>query len=72
MKETLIEEKKKIELDKVDFTSTEFYKTSLNKIDFSTSIIDGIKITPDCLKGMQVNYLQALDLVKILEIEIKE
>ena len=63
---------KKLELQKVDFTSTEFYKTSLNKVDFSSSIIDGIKVTTDCLKGMKVNTLQAIDLVKILEIEIIE
>ena len=63
---------KKLKLDKVDFTLTEFYKTSLNKVNFSTSIIDGIKITPDCLKGMQVNTLQAIDLVKILDIDIVE
>jgi uncharacterized protein YjbI with pentapeptide repeats len=62
----------KIEFTKVDFTSTEFYKTSLKNIDFSTSIIDSIKITPDCIKGMKVNTLQALDLVKVLEIEIVE
>ena len=52
-------------------TRGSFYKTSLNGIDFTTSIIDGIGIDLNGIKGMIVSELQALELSKILGIIIK-
>ncbi|ULQ59547.1 pentapeptide repeat-containing protein [Brucepastera parasyntrophica] len=63
---------KKLQLKKVTFIGTDFFKTSLRGIDLSDCIIDGIKISADFfeLKGSKINSQQALELVKVFDIEI--
>lgn len=63
---------KGLELDNCVFTGTEFLHTSLNKIDFSTSVIEGIALSGPELKGIIVSPYQAVDLAKILGIVVKE
>ena len=45
--------------------------SKLNGIDFRTCVIDGIIVKLEDLKGMIVTEWQALELAKLLEIEIK-
>lgn len=68
-------------IESVEFKNTSFsecnligaqlFKTKLNKIDFSDSIIEGIVISPDDLKGVIVSEMQALDLSRLLGLVIK-
>lgn len=50
----------------------QFFKTSLYGIDFSKSEIDGISVGIEEIKGSTVNPIQALELSKLLEINIEE
>jgi len=53
----------------------EFYHTSLKGIDLSNSEISGIRITNLAnseLRGSSVSSLQALELIRMLGIEIKD
>ena len=50
----------------------EFINTLLSGIDFSTSIIESIKVTEKGLEGIKVNSFQAIDLARLLGIEIIE
>ena len=63
-------------LEKVTFNDSQLNRatlvdTNLKGIDFRTCGIDGIYVKLENLKGMIVNEWQALELVKLLEIEIK-
>ena len=62
----------KVSLDSVDFSDSEFIDTQLADIDFSTSNIDGIKITMSSLNKMIVNSFQALSLAGFLGLKIKD
>ena len=61
-----------VNFNNCDLISTEIFRTSLNKIDLSTSKIEGIAIDTYSIKGVVVNSYQALLLSKILGIIIKE
>lgn len=61
---------KEMMIDDCNFQEAEFVKTSLAQIDFSTSIISGIRVDFESIKGMKVNALQATDLVSLLGITI--
>jgi uncharacterized protein YjbI with pentapeptide repeats len=63
---------KKLKLTKVTFTGADFFKTSLKGIDLSDCIIDGIKISANFseLKGSKINSQQAIELVRVFDIEI--
>ncbi len=66
-----------MELNKTKFSNTnfskcEFFKTLLDKINLSTCNISGIKLTNECLKGAQVNTVQAIELVELLGVEVVE
>ena len=63
---------KDLALDNCVFIGAEFLHTSLNKIDFSTSVIEGIALSGPELKGIIVSPFQAVDLAKILGIVVKE
>jgi hypothetical protein len=41
-------------------------------IDLSTYKINNIKKSPKALKGVIIEQFQALDLIRLLEVEIKE
>lgn len=63
---------KKIELDNVNFQKADFFQTFLKEIDFSTCDIEAIMVSDTYkeLEGMKINAQQAVDIAKILEIEI--
>ncbi len=62
---------KKITFESCDLTNSEFYNTIMRDIDFTTSTITNIKININNLKGLIVNYEQALVLSLLLGIKIK-
>lgn len=55
-----------------DFSGCEIMHTSLNELDLRTSLIEGIAVDPNDLKGCIVNVQQALSLAQLLGIVIKE
>ena len=61
-----------ISLDKNNFTRCEFINTKLEKIDFSSSNISGIMVSISDLKGIIVNYEQAIELTSLIGINIKK
>ena len=65
---------KKIEIKEVIFTGADFFQTPLKGIDFSESDINGINIsdTKEELQVMMINALQAIELVQLMGIRIKE
>jgi hypothetical protein len=58
--------------NQITFTGTDFFKTSLRGIDLSGCMIGGIKISSDFyeLKGSKLNSQQAIDIVRVFDIEI--
>ena len=62
----------KIILENNNFKSSEFMQTKLSGIDFSTCNIEGIKRDEKGIKGIMVNQFQAIDLARLLGIEIVE
>ena len=63
---------KNVILKEVDLTRTQFFKTSLNGIDLSSSVIEGIAISIEDIKGATINQFQSLDLMYLLGVKIKE
>jgi uncharacterized protein YjbI with pentapeptide repeats len=63
---------KKLTLKEIIFTGTDFFKTSLRGIDLSHCIIDGIKISADLfeLKGATLSAEQAIELIRVFDIEV--
>lgn len=57
-------------INESNFSEAEIQKTSLKDVDFSNSTIDGIMTDLDSLVGIKVNSIQALDLIKLLGIEV--
>ena len=49
-----------------------FFKTSLKSIDLSSSFIDGIVISLEDIKGAIINEYQAINLIALLGVKIKE
>ena len=56
----------------VDFTQADFTETSLTKMDLSGCNIDGLRLSPQLLKGLTVDPIQALSLVRLLGIQVKD
>ena len=63
---------KGLDVDQCVLTGAEFLHTPLNKVDVSTSVIDGIALSGTELKGIIVSPYQAVALAKILGIVVKE
>lgn len=61
----------KIESLIVDLTQAQFFKTSLRDIDLSNSLIDGIAISLEDIKGATISELQAVDLISLIGVKIK-
>ena len=51
---------------------SEFHNTNLKGMDLSSSDIEGISLTMDHIRGVIVNEQQALRLVQLLGIIVKE
>jgi uncharacterized protein YjbI with pentapeptide repeats len=62
---------KDLAIEKCDFTSSEWNDTKLNGLDFSDSIIDGIAVNPNNLRGVIVSQAQAAVMAKLLGIQVK-
>ena len=62
---------KKIFFKEADLTQAQFFKTSLNGIDLSDSIIEGIAVSIEDIKGAIINEMQATDLLYLLGVKIK-
>lgn len=62
---------KNIKLEDNDFLNSQFFKTNLSNIDFTTCNIEGIIVDIKDVKGMIVNEIQAISLAKLLGIIIK-
>lgn len=54
------------------FVHTEFLSTPLKDLDFSDSEMHGISVNPQSVSGMIVNASQAVELVSLLGIVVKE
>ncbi|MGC2872658.1 pentapeptide repeat-containing protein [Ihubacter sp. mB4P-1] len=65
---------KKLQMDKNQCIGTEFFKTKLKDVDFTTCILEGIRVSTENgeLKGAKVNLFQAAELARMLGIVIKE
>ena len=64
------------ELDNVSFidcemVNSEFSHAKLNNLDISSSRIEGIKITPEQLKGVTIDYSQTVIIAQLLGVKIK-
>ena len=66
--ETII---KNLEIDNCDLASTEFIKTKLNDIDFSTCHINKTIFDYYSIKGIIVDAFQCQDLIGMLGIKVK-
>ena len=62
---------KNIVLKNANLTQAQFFKSSLNGIDFSDSLIDGIVVSIEDLKGAIINEFQAVDLIGLIGVKIK-
>ena len=51
---------------------SQIFKTSLKNIDLSNSFIDGIVISIEDIKGAIINEYQAINLISLLGVKIKE
>ena len=61
-----------IEFIKSDLTQAQFFHTKLKDIDLSDSIIEGIAVSIDDIKGAIINQFQATDLLYLLGVKLKE
>lgn len=58
--------------EKIDFTETDFTGMRLAGMDLSSCILDGMRVSPDKLKGLCVNEQQAVALAALLGVRIKD
>ena len=56
---------------KAELIQAQFFKTSLKGIDLSCSIIEGIAITIEDIKGAIIDQLQAIDLLYLIGVKVK-
>ncbi len=65
---------KKLQFDQNQCIGTEFFKTKLKDVDFTTCILEGMRVSTENgeLKGAKVNLFQAAELAKMLGIIIKD
>ena len=57
--------------ENADLTRTQFFKTSLKGIDLSSSRIEQIAISIEDIKGAIIEQFQAIDLLYLLGVKIK-
>ena len=62
---------KNIILKKADLTRTQFFKTNLKGLDLSDSIIDGIIVSLEDIRGVMINEFQAVDLIGLIGVKVK-
>ena len=62
---------KNIIFRQADLTQSQFFKTSLNGMDFSDSTIEGIAVSLEDIKGAIINQFQAIDLLYLIGVKIK-
>ena len=63
---------KNINFKEADLTGTQFFKTSLKNIDLSNSQIEGIAISLEDIKGAIIDQIQAIDLLYLIGVKIKQ
>ena len=63
---------KNVYFEKADLVQSQIFKTSLKDIDLSNSFIDGIVVSMEDIKGAIINEYQAIDLINLLGVKIKE
>lgn len=63
---------KEVEWDRVQLNNASLFKTYLNGMDFTTSVIDGLILSDECreLKGVIVDLYQAAELAKRMGVVI--
>ena len=61
---------KNLYFQKADLTQAQFFKTSLKNIDLSDSIIEGIAVSVEDIKGASINTFQAVDLLYLIGVKI--
>ena len=63
---------KKLSLEKVDFSGTDFFLTPLKGIDLSDCAIERIILSDSFreLKGATINSAQAADLIRLLGVKV--
>ena len=61
-----------VQLDQVDFTGADFFKTMLKNIDLSACTIEGILVSDSFaeLRGCRMNLFQAAEIARLLGISI--
>lgn len=57
--------------EKVDFTQADFYETALSGMDVSGCRLDGIRLSPQRIKGLTVDFDQAVALAVLLGVKVK-
>lgn len=62
----------RISLKQVVLAQTDFSDTPLNGLDFSLCEIDGIRVSPSCMKGLSVNTNQAIALIGLFGVKVNE
>ena len=62
----------KLEFNDCNLENSEFYNTKMKDLDLSTSIIDGILLTSNNLKGVCINSYQATLLIRGFGVNIKD
>ena len=63
---------KKVYFEKADLVQAQVFKTSLKDIDLSNSFIDGIVVSLEDIKGAIINEYQAINLISLMGVKIKE
>ena len=63
---------KKVDFQNNHFENSDFFKISHQQLNLSSCFIDGLTIDIESLKNLIVNSYQALQLVKVLGIQIKD
>lgn len=58
-------------VDNCDFNNSQFYNNDFKNIDFSTSSITNITTDLKSIKKITVNSNQAVDLVVLLDVNVK-
>ena len=61
---------KNVYFKKVDLTQAQIFKTSLKNIDLSESIIEGIAVSIEDIRGASINQFQAVDLLYLIGVKI--
>ena len=56
---------------KADLSQAQFFKTSLKDIDISDANIEGIAISIEDIKGAIIDQMQALDLLYLIGVKIR-